>query len=256
MDGLPHREHTVKPRTSATVALARALERRERRKTRRRLWRKVNGPLWRLALGAGALALILLGRFVEEVAIDLVPDARFEVARVIDGDTVELQGGDRLRLLFIDTPERGQPFYDSATALLDSLTINQKTSLSFGRRQRDGYGRLLAVVVAGAVNVNQRLLERGFANIYLFKDNLKDTLLSRHLQLMLAAQQKAIHERRGIWSIERTPEDYYLSLHSSLRFHRPDCRSVGGRQQADLATYSAREEPLLKGLSPCRICRP
>lgn len=231
-------------------------ERRERRKARRLLWGRFNGPLWRLALGAGALVLILLGRFVEEVSIDLAPGSRFNVARVIDGDTVELAGGDRLRLLFIDTPERGQPFYDSATALLDSLTINKKASLSFGRRQRDGYGRLLAVVEVGAVNVNQRLLERGFAHIYLFKDNLKDTLLSRQLQLMLEAQRQAIANRVGIWSLERAPEDFYLSSRSSLRFHRPGCRSVAGRQPADLDTYSAREDPLLKGLSPCRICRP
>ena len=233
-----------------------ARQRRERRKARRRLQARFNRPVWRITLGVVALAIILLGRFVEEVSFDLAPESRFDVTKVIDGDTVELSGGDRLRLLFIDSPERGQPFYDSALALLDSLTINKRASLIFGRRQRDGYGRLLAVVEAGNVNVNQRLLERGFANIYLFKDNLKDTLLADQLQLMLEAQRKAIHNRVGLLSLERLPEDYYLSSHSSLRFHRPGCRSVAGRQHTALDRYAAREEPLVKGLSPCRNCRP
>lgn len=89
-------------RGSAHGVAALARRRRERRKARRRLQARFNRPVWRITLGAVALAIILLGRFVEEVSFDLAPESRFDVTKVIDGDTVELSGGDRLRLLFID----------------------------------------------------------------------------------------------------------------------------------------------------------
>ena len=57
-----------------------------------------------------ALVLILLFRLVENIGYDKAPGDRFVIMRVIDGDTVELAGGDRLRLLGIDTPEKGQLF--------------------------------------------------------------------------------------------------------------------------------------------------
>ena len=37
------------------------------------------------------------------------------VSKVVDGDTIELTDGRRVRYIGINTPERGQPFYDEAT---------------------------------------------------------------------------------------------------------------------------------------------
>jgi len=43
------------------------------------------------------------------------------VPRIIDGDTIELQNGERVRLLGINTPEKGQPYYEEATNRLQEL---------------------------------------------------------------------------------------------------------------------------------------
>ena len=40
------------------------------------------------------------------------------ISRVIDGDTVELEDGRTIRLLNINTPEKGRPFSDEATDFL------------------------------------------------------------------------------------------------------------------------------------------
>jgi endonuclease YncB( thermonuclease family) len=40
------------------------------------------------------------------------------VTRVIDGDTVEIEGAGRVRLIGVDTPERGEECFDEATAYL------------------------------------------------------------------------------------------------------------------------------------------
>ncbi|MFQ5608395.1 MAG: thermonuclease family protein, partial [Candidatus Zixiibacteriota bacterium] len=223
-------------------------KRQKRHRTRRRYLGLLTRPIWRVGIGLLALAIIILGRLVEEIAPDRTPETRFRVARVIDGDTVELTGGDRLRLLFIDTPESGEPYHDSAVYLLDSLTSGAATRLKFGARQRDGYGRLLAVLNAGGVNVNRELLRRGFAHLYLFKDNLRDTALGAELTSMMAAQNLALDRRSGIWSLKRTPEDHYLTTSRSLRFHRPGCRSVAGKDPTALRRFGHRDTPLREGL--------
>ena len=46
-----------------------------------------------------------------------------------DGDTFELQGGDRVRLLSIDTPEKGEPFYNEAQEYLSALTLDSQVDI-------------------------------------------------------------------------------------------------------------------------------
>ncbi len=217
------------------------------------LWRSWR---WRATLGATVVLLALLVRFVAEIGPDRPPDSRFQIMKVIDGDTVELTGGERLRLLFIDTPERGEPYYDSATALVNELTLGQFAELKFGARKRDGYGRLLAMLLVDTLNINRELLRRGFANLYLFPENIKDTSLNSILTDLLQTQIEALKERRGLWSIERVAEERYVTTKRSLRFHRPSCRSVNNRPSATLRVFENREQALSEGLSPCRTCRP
>ena len=48
------------------------------------------------------------------------------VSKVIDGDTIKLQNGERVRLLGINTPEMGQPYYEEATNRLKELILKGK----------------------------------------------------------------------------------------------------------------------------------
>ncbi|MBN4076081.1 thermonuclease family protein [Gemmatimonas aurantiaca] len=196
----------------------------------------------------------------EEITPDLSPADRFRVVRALDGDTVELAGGDRLRLLYIDTPERGELFSDSARIMVERLTLGKSVLLTYGSRKRDGYGRLLAMIESDSagipININQRLLEKGYAHIYLFRDNLSDESQSGPIERMVAAQRRALVAGLGIWSLEKTQEPRYLTTKRSLRFHRESCRSVADRPSEKLRLFATRREPLWEGLSPCRNCRP
>ncbi len=85
-----------------------------------------------------------------------------KVIRVVDGDTFEIEGGDRVRLLGIDAPERGARMFTVATERLRQLTAAHKVTLEICE-ERDTYGRFLATVRAGGVNVNSVLLREGMA---------------------------------------------------------------------------------------------
>jgi endonuclease YncB( thermonuclease family) len=70
------------------------------------------------------------------------------VTEVIDGDTVDLSSGERVRIIGIDTPERGDCGFDQATAHLSSLVAGKTVTLMPGARDDvDRYGRLLRYVV-------------------------------------------------------------------------------------------------------------
>ncbi|MDF1536149.1 MAG: thermonuclease family protein [bacterium] len=84
------------------------------------------------------------------------------VKRVVDGDTLELESGQRVRLLGIDTPERGESMADEASAMLEKLIGSNPLEL-ISCRDTDPYGRLLSVVRADDVNVNVALIREGVA---------------------------------------------------------------------------------------------
>lgn len=76
-----------------------------------------------------------------------VPLPGESVARVIDGDTLVLASGPTVRLIGIDTPERGDCGYASATQALRDLTVGGPVTLTAGATDdADRYGRLLRYV--------------------------------------------------------------------------------------------------------------
>jgi micrococcal nuclease len=197
--------------------------------------------------------LLILFRFVGQIGHDRAPEDRFTVIRVIDGDTVELLGGDKLRLLGIDCPERGDPYYDSARVFLTSVILNKTPGVVFSGRRRDGYGRLLAYLYLDTLFLNREIVRNGLAYVYLFEDNMAD---SDQVEQLISAQEEAIDRGCGLWSIERSEEPYYVVRKGFLRVHRPGCPSLAGHDSSEFIKYYSRREAFKTGYSPCRICRP
>lgn len=65
---------------------------------------------WLIRLTIAATAIIVIIMVVDRGG----DDGLTQVERVIDGDTFVLVGGDRIRVAYVDTPERGQPGFDEA----------------------------------------------------------------------------------------------------------------------------------------------
>lgn len=197
--------------------------------------------------------LIVVIRLYDEIGVDKIPSDRFQIVRVLDGDTVELRGGDRLRLLAVDTPEKNDPYYKEAKEFLEKLVLNQQAKIEYSNKRRDRYGRLLGYLYIDTLFINKVIVANGLGYLYLFKDN---DLSSNEVQSMLVAQKNAIDRKINLWSVEHTPEKFYLSSPHSFRFHRPSCGSINENNYEKYVKYTDRTEALLKGLSPCRNCKP
>ena len=126
------------------------------------------------------------------------------VSQVIDGDTVELAGGERVRLIGIDAPEGkrrkgkqatpAQPFYFEAKRALTQLVENSRVKLVEGEDAMDAYGRTLAYIsLTDGTDVQQALLRRGLAMVAVYPPNV------RHLEKYAKTEAEARRARRGIW---------------------------------------------------------
>lgn len=119
-----------------------------------------------LAVAAAVLALRAIDR-AEPGTAPPGPEARPTtgvVTRVVDGDTLEVAGVGRVRVIGIDTPERGQCGYERAGAALQSLVLGERVSLTPGARDdADRYGRLLRYVDVGGTDAGLALLRDGRA---------------------------------------------------------------------------------------------
>jgi len=119
------------------------------------------------------------------------------VVSVIDGDTIELQDGSRVRYLGIDTPEAGEPYYSEATARNKELVEGKIVYLQKGKRDRDEYDRLLRYVYIDGVFVNAELVAQGYATAYIFDPD------ERYSQVIVQLEQYAKLRERGLWAINQ-----------------------------------------------------
>jgi endonuclease YncB( thermonuclease family) len=87
----------------------------------------------------------------------------FLVARIVDGDTIELGNGETVRLVGIDTPEGGDCGSSEATGNLTGLILGQRVRLAISDEDRDRYGRLLRYVNLGPLDAGLRQIKDGYA---------------------------------------------------------------------------------------------
>jgi micrococcal nuclease len=85
------------------------------------------------------------------------------VTKVIDGDTFLIEGGYSVRILGIDTDERGYPCYEAAKNGLEELILNKEVRLEKGKEDLDQWCRYLRYVFLGSQNISLELVKKGLA---------------------------------------------------------------------------------------------
>lgn len=177
--------------------------------------------------------------------------ARSRVEKVLDGDSVLLSDGVGLRYIGIDAPERGEPFAEEARDLNRRLVEGKEVRLEYDEETEDRYGRLLAYVWVEAgeaeLFVNGELIRTGHARASPHFPNF------RRRAGITRLQREAILAGRGLWESEPVGEGEPV-VGSSQRFHRPSCEHASKIRRP--RHFPSRRAALLKGLGPCRVCRP
>jgi micrococcal nuclease len=121
------------------------------------------------------------------------------LVQVVDGDTVAVRWKrkvEHLRLLRVDTPERGQPGHDEATEFLRIFLTGKQLQLEFEDPltfARDAYGRLLVYLFANGENVNVEIVRAGWSRFWTKYGE------GKYAEQFEAAEEAAKTERRGLW---------------------------------------------------------
>ncbi len=85
---------------------------------------------------------------------------------MVDGDTLDIVGVGRIRLVGVNAPEVGQPGYQEAKDYVKSKFLGKVVCLDIDNvKHYHKYGRILAVVYVGNTNVNAELLKRGYSEV-------------------------------------------------------------------------------------------
>lgn len=95
------------------------------------------------------------------------------VGRVIDGDTVMLTNGERVRLIGIDADEKGEECYTEAKERMRELVEGKDVLLERDVTDKDKYGRLLRYIYVDDIFVNLVMVEEGMAKVYTIKPDIK-----------------------------------------------------------------------------------
>jgi micrococcal nuclease len=136
------------------------------------------------------------------------------VERVVDGDTLKLSDGRKVRLIGVDTPELHysdkllrdsrrthkdikeiQAMGRRAAAFIKQLCEGQSVKIEFDVRRSDKYGRILAYIyLKDGAFVNAEILKEGYAQVMTIPPNVK------HSDYFLKLERSAREERKGLWA--------------------------------------------------------
>jgi len=133
---------------------------------------------------------------------EVCDDGIYRVIRVVDGDTILVSGGDRIRMIGINTPEYGEPYSQLATDHLIFLIEGKNVTLEGDCEDKDGYGRLLRYVFLNETNINVEMVKIGLALSYPYGDTLK------YYDEIELAEDTARSAGAGLW----TPSQYSFSV--------------------------------------------
>lgn len=121
------------------------------------------------------------------------------VARAIDGDTVELEGGQRVRYIGVNTPEMDdsrpamRAWAQRAREKNRELVEGKRVTLERDVSETDRYGRLLRYVYVDGTMVNAELVRLGYAYATSYPPDVK------HQDLFARLEREAREAGRGLW---------------------------------------------------------
>lgn len=199
--------------------------------------------------------------------------------RVVDGDTIVLDGNETVRLIGVDTPETKDPrrpvqyFGAEAAAFTKKLVEGKKVRVEYDQERKDKYGRTLAYIyLEDGTFVNAEIIKQGIGFAYI-------TYPFKYLEQFYAMEREARIKEIGFWSHDDSGTPTFPSGQiSQLAAIQPIAQAMkSSGQNADVTVYVTKsgakyhtascryakaaspmslKDAVARGLTPCAICKP
>lgn len=132
------------------------------------------------------------------------------VSRIIDGDTIELANGDKVRLVGIDAPEKNQPYYKEVISQLKILE-GKSVRMEKDKTNKDRYGRYLRYIFLGDNFINLELVQNGLAYVYIVNPDKK------YEKEFLDAEAVARANGVGVWKKSKYTGCIEVKIHYNAK---------------------------------------
>ena len=216
-------------------------------------------------------SIVIVGIVISQVQYpveDFSNDRAYQVLRIIDGDTVEINYDGQavsIRLIGVDTPETVHPsqpveaYGREASSFTKNLLLGESIYLRFDTENQDRYGRLLAYLYRApdGLFVNLEVARQGYGHAY-------TQFPFKHMELFRHYENQARTAGKGLWGdaarivepqVNERPsntgqiEAIVYVTHTGKKYHLDGCRYLKSRRSIKLA--DAR-----RLYQACRVCKP
>lgn len=178
---------------------------------------------------------------------------------VVDGDTIVLDGNEKVRLIGVDTPEIKdtrkpvQYFGQEAYRFTKSLVEGKKVRLEYDWEKKDKYGRTLAYVyLEDGTFLNAEIIKQGYGFAY-------TRFPFKYLEEFRQYERDAREDERGLWTpredqkqkikTEISEDTIVYITRTGKKYHIENCRYLS-KSKIPITLKEAIE----RGYSPCSVC--
>ena len=178
--------------------------------------------------------------------------------QVVDGDTIYLDNGKKIRFVGVNTPERGVEGYIASKNFVQKLCLNKKVGIDIDdRKHNDKYGRTLAVVIVDGKNVNEMLLKEGLAEImYMPPSEFYPYDWAGTNTHVADTHSSSSASTSSQTSSGSSDSGSYVANANTGKFHVSGCDSVSKMSEKNKVFFSSRDEAINQGYVPCKRCNP
>lgn len=174
--------------------------------------------------------------------------------KVVDGDTIYVDGVGKVRFVGVNTPEKGVKGGDVSKYFTEKLCLNKEVGLDIDdSKNQDKYGRYLAVVIVNGKNLNEMLLKEGLAEVMYMPPSefypyswTNENTPSHNTQSTSTISNNVRSDNSGI----------YVASSNSGKFHKPSCKWGQKISENNKITFNSRQDAINSGYVPCKSCNP
>jgi len=195
-------------------------------------------------------APIIENKLPDESETKTTIEDTYLVIRVVDGDTIELEDGTKVRYIGVNTPETVDPnssvecYGKEASIENKRLVEGKKVRLEKDVSDTDKYGRLLRYVWVEDVFVNDYLVKEGYANVSTYPPDIK------YQDTFLKSEKYARDLGKGLWGscksnsiVNEKPTVSYAVINSKpAAMPTSGCKYACSSPDRDCSDFSTHDE--------------
>ena len=165
--------------------------------------------------------------------------------------------GEKVRLVGVNTPERGVEGYIASKNFLQKFCLNKKIGLDVDKaKNKDKYGRTLAVVIVGGKNVNEMLLKEGLAEIMYIPPSEFYPYNWAGPSTHVPDSYHSYSNTQKDTSSSSSSSGKYLGNSNSGKFHKITCTWGQKTAEHNRVYFKNRDTAISQGYKPCKVCNP